>query len=48
VLVSAFQVGGLLIERANASGVIGAPSIEIGLLMVSAGSILLLLTSVAH
>jgi hypothetical protein len=46
VLISAFQVGRLLIERANASGVIGAPSIEIGLLMVSAGSILLLVASV--
>jgi len=48
VLVVAFQVGGLLIERANARGVIGAPSIEVGLWMVSGGSILLLLTSVAH
>jgi len=48
VLASAFQVGRLLIERTNASGVIGAPSIEVGLLMVSAGSILLLVISVAH
>jgi hypothetical protein len=47
MLVSAFQVGRLLIERANASGVIGAPAIQVGLLMVSSGSILLLVASVA-
>ena len=48
VLTSVFQDGGLLIERANASGIIGAPSIQAGLWLVFAGSILLLVTSAAH
>ena len=42
VLVSFFHIAKLVISRANESGTIGAPMIEVGLVMVSVGSILLL------
>ena len=48
VSVSAFHVGKWFISRANASGFIGAPSIQIGLVMVVIGSILLLLSTVIY
>jgi hypothetical protein len=44
----AFHIGELMIARSIASGVVGAPSIQIGLIMLIAGSMLLLLTSVLH
>lgn len=48
VFASVFHVGKLLIDRANAIGVIGAPAIQIGLVMVSIGSILLLVSVGLH
>lgn len=48
VFDSAFHIGKLLIDRTNAIGVIGAPAIQIGLVMVSIGSILLLLSAVIY
>lgn len=47
VLVCAFHITKLLISHANAAGVIGTPTIEIGLIMVSIGSILYLFAAVA-
>lgn len=48
VFNSVFHVSKLFISRANAIGVIGAPTIQIGLVMVSIGSILLLFTAVLY
>ncbi len=48
VFDSAFHIGKLLIDRTNAIGVIGASAIQIGLVMVSIGSILLLLSAVIY
>jgi hypothetical protein len=48
VFDSAFHIGKLLLDRANAIGVIGAPSIQIGLVMVSIGSIVLLISSIIN
>ncbi len=48
VFASVFHIGKLLIDRANAIGVIGAPTIQIGLVMVSIGSILLLVSVGLH
>ena len=48
VFDSAFHIGKLLIDRTNAIGIIGAPAIQIGLVMVSIGSILLLLSAVIY
>jgi hypothetical protein len=48
VLDSIFLVGKLLISRANANGIIGAPTIQIGLTMVSIGSIFLLFSAVLY
>ena len=48
VLVSTFHVIKLLIDRENAIGVIGAPTIEAGLVLVFIGSILLLFASLSH
>jgi hypothetical protein len=42
VFDSAFHIGKLLIARTSAAGAIGAPTIQIGLVMVSIGSLLLL------
>jgi len=48
VLLSAFQISKVLISRIQASGVIGAPMIEVGLIMVSLGSTLILWASWSH
>jgi hypothetical protein len=45
VLDSVFHIGNLLVIRMNAGGVFGAPTIQIGLVMVSLGSILLLIAA---
>jgi hypothetical protein len=46
VFDSIFQIGKLFIDHANAIGVVGAPMIQIGLVMVSTGSFLLFFTIV--
>lgn len=48
VFDSTFHIVKLLIDRKNAVGVIGAPAIQIGLVMVPIGSMLLLLSAVIY
>lgn len=47
VLVSIFHLGSLFFDQAKWSGFVGAPVIQIGLIMVIIGSILLLFTTLA-
>lgn len=48
VLDSAFQICIVLIKRSKAGGIVGAPAIHFGLIMVSIGSVILLITSLLH
>jgi len=48
IFVSVFHIGKLLVIRADASGIVGAPTIQLGLIMVFIGSILLLLSAVSN
>ncbi len=48
VFLSCYHSGRLLIRRIEAGRVIGAPVIQIGLIMVSLGSLLLLIAAVLH
>jgi len=48
VFISTFHIGKLLIIRSNAIGVVGLPTIQIGLIMVFMGSILFLLSAVSN
>lgn len=48
VVDSALHIGKLLIDRIKLSGVVGAPLPQVGLLMASIGSIILLITGVLH
>jgi hypothetical protein len=45
VLDSALHVGSILVHRMGSGGVVGSPTIGIGLIMVCCGSILLLATA---
>ena len=45
VIASVFHVTQLLISQINATGVIGAPTIEVGLVLVFVGSVLLFFAS---
>ncbi len=44
-LISTFHIGKVLINNLNSSGIIGAPTIQIGLMIVFFGSILMLITA---
>lgn len=46
VLASIFHIGKLFTSRVNAGGFVGAPLIQIGLILVSIGSIFLLFSAV--
>jgi hypothetical protein len=46
-ILSAYHIVGWLMRRIAANGIIGAPVIEVGLIMVAVGSIVLLVTTLA-
>ena len=48
IFISIFHIGKLLVIRSNAIGIVGAPTIQFGLIMVFIGSILLLLSAVSN
>lgn len=48
VIASGFHVVKWLIQRIEANGVVGAPALQVGLVMVLLGSLLLLLTALLH
>ena len=48
VLASGYHIARWLVQRIEADGVIGAPALQIGLVMVLLGSLLLLSTALLH
>lgn len=48
VIDASFHMGKLLLDRRNAIGFVGAPAIQIGLIMVVVGSLLLLVSAAMH